>query len=90
MFFAFSHFNNFFVTHGHKPAIFIFVRPDFIRTITKPKPPAFQNISSKFGKQTRNLFYIMAKFRKPISLYSKRPKCCHFLTKGCLTEKKVR
>ena len=63
VFFAFSHFNNFFVTYGHVPAIFNFL--DMILSeLSQPKPPGFSNIYLKFGNQNRNSFYIMAKLRK--------------------------
>ena len=40
---SFFHFNNFFVTPGHIPAIFIF-KHNFIRTVTQLKPPSIQDI----------------------------------------------
>ena len=79
MFFWFFHFNNFFVTPGQIPAIFNLQDQIFFRTLTQPKPPAFQNISSIFGNQYGKSFYSMAKLRKPIWLQSKRPKFRYFL-----------
>ena len=53
-----------------------------------PKAPAIQNISSKFGNQTKNSFYIMAKLKKPILLKVKKANILSFIvSKSGLTEK---
>ena len=56
----------------------IYFRPNSIIFITETKPPAFKNLPSKLRNQNGNLFFIMAKSRKPFSLPLKRPKICNF------------
>ena len=73
-----SHFNNFFCYSRSYSSHIKFVRPIFFRTVTQPKPSAFQNIPSIFRNKYGNSFYSIAKLRKPIPLQSKRPKFCRF------------
>ena len=77
MLFAFSHFNNFCVTRCFYIQAIKLLRPDFIRTITQHKPPAFQKLSSKLGNQPGNSFYSRSKLGN--QFHRSRQKCFFFL-----------
>ena len=77
-FFAFSHFNNFFGTHGHIPAILNFWDRMLSALSHSQSPQHFKTYLQSLETKPETHFF-MPKSRKPFSLQLKRPKFCHFL-----------
>ena len=72
-FFAFFHFNNFFVTPGHIPAIFDLWDP-ILSELSHSQSPQHFRTYLQYLETNMETRFIVSQFRKPISIQPKRPK----------------
>ena len=76
--YVFLHFNNYFGTHGHIPAIFNFLDLILSALSHNQRPQNFKTYLQSFETNMESFFYITAKSRKSFSLQLKRQNFCNF------------
>ena len=87
MYFSFPHFNNFFVTHGHIPAIFMFLDMMLTELSHSQSPNILKHIF-KVWKPKQKLILYHGKVKETFFISFKKAKMLKFLgIKSCLTGK---